>query len=206
MTTTRDIKQKAHGKSKPRLKGNTSDRHDLVRGVDYIGVGVGAMVIDSDSRVFLAKRGPGARNERNHWEFPGGAVQLHERLEDAIKREFMEEFGMVIEPESLLCVTDHILPAENQHWVSACFIARHVAGEPSVREADKCLEFRWSTFNDLPIPLTLISASFLRAYHAVPSEDGNVSVGQSLSRTVVQSVLPEGRRRPKHVREPESGK
>jgi ADP-ribose pyrophosphatase YjhB (NUDIX family) len=206
MPTDRDITQKSRDRSKPRLKSTTSHRDDLVKGVDYIGVGVGAMVFDSASRVFLAQRGPAARNERNHWEFPGGAVQLRERLEDAIKREFLEEFGMVIAPESLLCVTDHILLAENQHWVAACFIARHVAGEPSVREADKCLAFRWSSLSDLPFPLTLISTSFLRAYQAVPGLDGNVSVARSLSPAVVESVPPAGRRRPKRIRELEPGK
>ena len=42
------------------------------KGVDYIGVGVGAIIYDRDNRVFLAKRGKEARNETGKWEFPGG--------------------------------------------------------------------------------------------------------------------------------------
>jgi len=156
-----------------RGKADSQGQHDMVKGVDYIGVGVGAMVFDSSGRVFLAKRGPAARNERNHWEFPGGAVRLHERIRSAIKREFMEEYGMVIEPKHLLCATDHILPVENQHWVSLCFIASHISGEPRVLEAEKCLAIRWCHLNNLPAPLTLISSSFLREYRAAYGEDVN---------------------------------
>jgi ADP-ribose pyrophosphatase YjhB (NUDIX family) len=122
------------------------------------------MVFDANSRVFLAKRGPLARNERHHWEFPGGKVLLHERLKHAIRREFREEFGMVIEPGQLLCIADHLLEEEDQHWVSACFIARHVSGEPMVKEPDKCLGVDWFSLSELPTPLTQISSSFLQAY------------------------------------------
>jgi ADP-ribose pyrophosphatase YjhB (NUDIX family) len=163
----------------------------MVKGVDYIGVGVGAMVFDSSGHVFLAKRGPRAQNERNRWEFPGGAVQLHERIRDAIKREFIEEYGMVIEPKHLLCVADHILPVENQHWVSLCFIARHMSGEPRVLEPEKCHAIRWCHINDLPSPLTLISSSFLREYRAAYGESVNPCLDKR--RELIYPARPQGR-------------
>ena len=49
-------------------------------GRDYVGIGVGAMVFDSEGRVFLAQRGPRAGNERGTWEFPGGKVSFGETL------------------------------------------------------------------------------------------------------------------------------
>ena len=33
-------------------------------GTDYIGVGVGAIIVDEQGRLFLARRGPKAKNER----------------------------------------------------------------------------------------------------------------------------------------------
>jgi 8-oxo-dGTP diphosphatase len=36
----------------------------LKRGIDYIGVGVGAVIVDEQGRLFLARRGPQAKNER----------------------------------------------------------------------------------------------------------------------------------------------
>ena len=68
----------------------------LRRGVDYIGVGVGAVMVDDEGRVFLGLRGPAAKNERGLWEFPGGSVEFGERLGDALRREMAEEYGVKI--------------------------------------------------------------------------------------------------------------
>jgi 8-oxo-dGTP diphosphatase len=138
--------------------------NNAIGGVDYVGVGVGAMVFDDHGRVFVAQRGPATRNERGCWEFPGGAVQFGEELQKAITREFIEEYGMVIELQRLLCVTDHILRDEAQHWVSVCFLGRHVSGRPTVRESEKCLDIRWAALDTLPTPLTQASTSYLRDF------------------------------------------
>ena len=98
-----------------------------VPGRDYVGVGVGALVFDAQGLMFLAQRGRAATNERGYWEFPGGKVAFGETLEAAIRREFQEEYGMEIELVALLGVSDHILVAERQHWVSPTYLARHSA-------------------------------------------------------------------------------
>ncbi|MBN1887928.1 MAG: NUDIX domain-containing protein [Thermoflexales bacterium] len=87
------------------------------RGIDYIGVGVGALIVDGQGRLSpgVARRGPQAKNERGLWEFPGGAVEFGERLADALRREMREEYGIEIEVGELLDVADHILPDEGQH-------------------------------------------------------------------------------------------
>ena len=71
----------------------------MKRGIDYIGVGVGGVIINADKTLFLAKRGAHARNERHKWEFPGGSVEFGERIEDALVREVREEYGFEIEVE-----------------------------------------------------------------------------------------------------------
>lgn len=55
---------------------------------------------------------------------PGGSVEFNEKIEDAIIREIIEEHDFVIEPIELLCVTNHILKEEGQHWVSPSFICK----------------------------------------------------------------------------------
>jgi len=135
-------------------------------GKDYIGVGVGAIVLNADSEVFLSQRGHKAGNERGTWEFPGGKVDFGEKIEDAIKREFIEEYDMVIETIELLCVYDHILPDEGQHWVSPTFLARHVSGEPQIMEPEKCEAIGWFDLNDLPYPLSIITQHDVEVYLA----------------------------------------
>lgn len=135
-------------------------------GFDVIGVGVGAMVFNDRGQVFLSQRGPKAKNERGTWEFPGGGVNFGETLADAIRREFLEEYDMVIEVETLLGVDDHILPDEGQHWVSPTFIARHVSGEPRIMEPEKCAAIGWFALESLPAPLSVITQANVAAWHA----------------------------------------
>jgi 8-oxo-dGTP diphosphatase len=129
----------------------------MKRGVDYIGVGVGAVIVATDGRLFLAKRGPKAKNERGLWEFPGGSVEFGETLAEALKREMREEYGIEIAVGELLDVVDHILPEEGQHWVSPSFICSVVKGEPVIMEPEKCSEIGWFFPEDLPWDLTLVT-------------------------------------------------
>ena len=131
----------------------------MQRGIDFIGVGVGAIIFRDDGKIFLAKRGRGARNERGKWEFPGGSVEFGETLSQALIREIQEEFGFSIQVERLLDVVDHILPDEQQHWVSPTFLCRYGSGTPAILEPHKCDAIEWFPPSSLP-ESELTSASF----------------------------------------------
>lgn len=136
----------------------------MERGIDYIGVGVGAILVDEQGRLFLSRRGPLAKNERGLWEFPGGSVEFGETLANALKREMLEEYGIEIEVGELLDVVDHILPEEGQHWVSPTFICRILSGEPVIREPGKCIEIGWFAPDHMPENLTIITCQNLKHY------------------------------------------
>lgn len=65
-------------------------------GTDYIGVSVGVCLVNDKGEIFLAKRSQHVSNERGCWEKPGGKVDFGESLQDAIKREMKEEYGIEI--------------------------------------------------------------------------------------------------------------
>jgi len=134
------------------------------RGVDYIGVGVGAIIVDEQGKLFLARRGIKAGNERGLWEFPGGAVEFGETLRDALVREIREEYGITIEVGDLLTVTDHILPDEQQHWVSPSYICRILEGVPEITEPEKCSEIGWFALEEIPAALTQVTRHDLSLY------------------------------------------
>ena len=136
----------------------------MQRGVDYIGVGVGAVIVHDDGRLFLALRGPAAKNERGLWEFPGGSVEFGERLADALRREIFEEYRVEIEVGDLLDVVDHLLPDEGQHWVSPTFLCRVVCGEPLICEPGKCADIGWFAADEVPAQLTLVTQANLAHY------------------------------------------
>jgi|ERR1700719_1144156 len=138
----------------------------MMAGRDFIGVGVGALVFSQDGLVFLAKRGDAATNESGCWEFPGGRLEYGEKLLDAIKREFVEEYGLYIDVVELLGAFDHILPEEGQHWVSITFIARHISGIAKILEPAKCSAMGWFSLSALPSPRTRITEDNLITYYA----------------------------------------
>ena len=140
----------------------------MQRGIDYIGVGVGAVIVDEEGRLFLARRGPQAKNERGLWEYPGGSVEYGETHADALAREMMEEYGVEVAVGELLDVVDHILPDEGQHWVSPTYVCAIVSGEPRILEAGKCSEIGWFHPAEIPDDLTQITRTNLKHYMVIP--------------------------------------
>ena len=59
----------------------------MKKGIDYIGVSVGALIFNDKGELFLGKRSQQATNEKGSWEAPGGGVDFGETREQAIRRE-----------------------------------------------------------------------------------------------------------------------
>ena len=125
-------------------------------------VGVGVLLTDNHGRVLLTlrKRPP----EAGHWSIVGGKVDFLETLEQCAIREAREEVGVEISLRSLLCVTDHCLPGENQHWVSPAYLGQILMGEATNCEPAKTCEVRWFSLNELPSNLTMTARNAIRAY------------------------------------------
>ncbi len=132
----------------------------MTAGVDYIGVGVGALIFNDQGQFLMGLRGPAAKNEQGRWEIPGGAVEFGETLEAALIREILEEIGVEIEIKQLLHVSTHLLPAEKQHWVSPTYLCHIKSGQPRRCEPDKCQELRWVSIEEAALlPLSIVTAS-----------------------------------------------
>ena len=63
---------------------------------------VGALCIDDEGRVLLARRG--AEPFRGRWDLPGGFLDEGEHPLDGVRREFREEGGVDVEPLEFLGV------------------------------------------------------------------------------------------------------
>ena len=131
-------------------------------------VGVGVLLTDELGRVLLTLRK--LPPEADCWSIVGGKLDFLERLEECAIREAREEAGVEIAIERLLCVTDHCLPGEGQHWVSPAFLGRILRGEASNCEPHKTREVRWFPLSDLPQNLTMTARNAIRAYGGPASE------------------------------------
>jgi ADP-ribose pyrophosphatase len=105
---------------------------------------VGAVVFRAGA-VLLVKRGrmPG----KGLWAVPGGRVEAGETLADAVRREVLEETGIVIDPGEPIYAFDYIERAPDGslrfHYVIVDLLAAYVSGEP--HGGDDALEARFMT-------------------------------------------------------------
>jgi len=121
-------------------------------------------LVDERERVLLALRT--VAPEAGCWSILGGKVDFLETVQDCAVREAYEEAGVRVAIERLLCITDHMLPAENQHWVSPSYLARIVEGEAYNREPHKSEDLRWFGLDELPENLTMTARNAIAAYRA----------------------------------------
>jgi ADP-ribose pyrophosphatase YjhB (NUDIX family) len=94
------------------------------------GFGVGAVVFVGGHLLLIRRGNP--PNEGS-WIFPGGLVELGERIEDALVREVEEETGWKVRVGSLVELFDYVDRDEQgrvrYHYVIADYLCDFVAGE-----------------------------------------------------------------------------
>jgi len=107
-------------------------------------VGVGAVIVH-EGKMILVKRGvqPG----KGQWSIPGGAVELGEKIRDAVLREAKEESGLNIKifVDRPMDAVDSIFKDENQnlqfHYVLMQFLARPKGG--TLKHGGDVLDAKW---------------------------------------------------------------
>ncbi|NNU17602.1 NUDIX hydrolase [Parvularcula sp. ZS-1/3] len=121
-------------------------------------VAVGGVVLKGDE-VLLIKRGRPPL--RKHWSIPGGKVEYGEPHIDALKREILEETGVICEPIGLIGVFE-ALPdiGGDKHFVMVDYACRYVSGE--VTPGDDAMDAEF-----LPIPEALSRVAWDETRRAV---------------------------------------
>lgn len=131
-------------------------------------VGVGAVVIDAD-RVLLVQRGKAPL--KGEWSLPGGALELGETLEEGVRREVLEETGLVIEPVAVVEVLDRISrDAEGRvqyHYVLVDFLCRAVGGDLAC--ATDAVDARWVGLDSLSTVSSFTVAVIQKAFEMARS-------------------------------------
>lgn len=117
-------------------------------------------ILERDGRVLLARRGLEPR--RGHWDLPGGFLHETEDAAEGLRREFLEETGLVVEPVELMRID--IEPYAGRHVFSVTWIVR-AEGDPIA--ADDVDELRWFAHDDLPAEMAFPGQELvLRAWAA----------------------------------------
>ena len=110
-------------------------------------VGVGAVILDGN-RVLLVRRGQ--EPMKGEWSIPGGALELGETLEAAIRREVLEETGLEIETRAVVEVLDKVVVENGRvryHYVLIDFLSRVLGG--SLKAGSDAEDARWVRHEEL---------------------------------------------------------
>jgi 8-oxo-dGTP diphosphatase len=93
-------------------------------------LGIGALIFDN-YKLLIVERA----NEpfKGYWSLPGGILECGEKLDEGIRREVLEETGLVVEPLSVFEIFERIIPdAEGKaeyHYVLIDYLCRPVGGK-----------------------------------------------------------------------------
>lgn len=128
---------------------------DNRRGIDHIGVSASFVIHDGNGRVLLQKRSAGARDEQGAWDVGGGAIEFGESIEEAVRREIMEE--LCVTPKSIRPLTVYDAFREQNgvrtHWIIIHHTVEVDPAEVKIGEPHKVDEIGWFTSDALPTPL-----------------------------------------------------
>jgi 8-oxo-dGTP diphosphatase len=104
--------------------------------------GVGALILRRNS-ILLVQR---ARNPlKDYWSLPGGLIEPGEEIEVALKREVLEETGLIVRPQKLFEIFERIMPdAEGRieyHYILHDYLCTVVGGE--LKAGDDASRVAW---------------------------------------------------------------
>ena len=112
--------------------------------------GVGVAIIKPCGKVLIGKR-KGSHGPAT-WAFPGGHLETGESIFECAAREALEETGLVLGDMVEGPVTEDYFAENDTRYITHFVVAKHTGGEPELREPEKCEEWNWVDWADIPMP------------------------------------------------------
>jgi len=126
----------------------------MKKGVDHVGITICYFCHDGQGRYLFQKRGINCRDEHGVWAAGAGALELHDTVENTLRKEIREEFcAEVLESEYLGFRDVHRThDGERTHWIALDFKVRLDPSEVTNGEPHKFDEIGWFRLDDRPSP------------------------------------------------------
>ena len=127
-------------------------------------VGASVIVEDAQGRILLQ-----LRSDNHCWAYAGGSVELDEAVEEAAKRELLEETGLVANSIELFGVFSgkdihYIYPnGDEVSNVDIVYLCRDYSGELKCQK-DEVDELRFFDINDIPDNISPPNKKQLKSY------------------------------------------
>jgi 8-oxo-dGTP diphosphatase len=113
-----------------------------------IGVGV---LVWRDEQLLLGKRI--SKGHHSCWQFPGGHLENGESVLTCAHREVLEETGLKVKQLRHLGFTDKPFEIAQRSYITLLVSCVYESGEAQTLEPDKCEQWQWFDYHQLPEPL-----------------------------------------------------
>lgn len=120
-------------------------------------VSVAGIVVNADDRVLVIRR-----RDNDHWEMPGGVLELSESFEEGVRREVAEETGMTVQVERLTGVYKNVTRG------IVALVFRCKPGEQPAHTTAEARDVRWMTRTE--VTNTMHPAFAIRVLDAFDSQ------------------------------------
>jgi 8-oxo-dGTP diphosphatase len=105
---------------------------------------VGAIILNAN-RVLLVERGKSPL--KGYWSLPGGVLETGEHLEEGVRREVLEETGLIVEPLRIIEIFERIMRdtrgRAEYHYVLIDYLCRVTGG--ALKAADDVSRAEWAS-------------------------------------------------------------
>lgn len=135
----------------PPVKNQKTNNHPCV------GVGV---LLWKDDCLLLGERI--VENGEHVWQFPGGHLEVGEKVLECAAREVLEETGLAFGFAEHAGFSNEMFSTGDRDYVTLYVTASYLSGEPELMEPGKCLSWQWFPYNKLPTPLFIPIINFLK--------------------------------------------
>jgi 8-oxo-dGTP diphosphatase len=124
-------------------------------GGDCIGVFAGTFIHDGKGNYLFGLRTEKCRDEHNCWDIAGGGtVEFGEAIEEAVRREVLEEVGAEVLKTEYLgyreVFREHL--GTKTHWIGFDYKVLVDPSQVRIGEPDMCAELVWRPLTNIPVP------------------------------------------------------
>lgn len=155
--------------------------------VTYI---VAAVIINDQNEVLMMQEAKASCSGK--WYLPAGRVERNENLLDAVKREVLEETGLIMEPKTLI-----LIECASASWFRFVFIGNICGGniKTSDQANEESLQARWvHNVEDLPLRSNDIIPLIERAKNYIKNKSGSqhpylMPLSRSFSKLLLQLIV-----------------
>jgi 8-oxo-dGTP pyrophosphatase MutT (NUDIX family) len=139
---------------------------DLIKGQDYIGIGVVFFCHDGHGKFLMAKRSQNARDEKGKWDIGGGGIDTHDTVDQTLRKEIKEEYcADVINYEFLGYRDVHRKNnGRKTHWIALDFKVQIDPKQVKIGEPHKFDDIGWFTLETIPENSHSQFPNFLQVY------------------------------------------